>query len=177
MNYYQGKLFLSHVDKKNQILGPVERWEAHQKGILHRGFTVAVFYHDQMICQHRKHPVFNGYLDLTASSHPIFIADTLQDELEAVYQTLKREWGIVKEQFLYPPEFKGKVLYQSQDGQYTEHEICSLYQTEVKSLPQPNFDYAYGFSLLKSPDLKATNTPLTKILAPWVQKFIRKGLV
>lgn len=177
MNYYQNKLFLPHVDKDDNLLGKVERWEAHEKRVLHRGFTVAVIYQDHWLCQHRKHPLFDGYLDLTASSHPIFVDNALQNDPDAIYSTLEREWGVKKKELLHSPELKGKVMYRAKNGKYTEHEICSLYTTEVKSLPRVNFDYAYGFSLLKTSNLKSTNLPLTKILAPWVQEFIKEKLI
>ncbi len=41
MDYLNQKLDLNKVNKKDEVLGKVERWIAHQEGILHRGFTVS----------------------------------------------------------------------------------------------------------------------------------------
>jgi len=176
-NYYSKELFLAKVDKEDNVVGKVERWKAHREGVLHRGFTAAIFYKDQIVCQHRKHLVFDGYLDLTCSSHPIFIKDELQSNLDSIYFTLEREWGIRKENLISHPKPEGKVYYNSSDGRYAEHEVCYLYSAKIKSLPKPNFNYSYGFSLLEKSQLKLTKFPFRKSLAPWVLKFLEKELI
>src|SRR3972149_1339879 len=103
MNYYKKRILLAEVDKNDNVVGKIERWEAHKKGILHRGVTTAIFYKDYIICQHRKHPVFNGYLDLTFSTHPFFEKEKLVDMEEAINLSLKREWNINKSDLLYKP--------------------------------------------------------------------------
>ncbi len=177
MDYYSKKLFIAQVDKNNQILGKIDRWQAHEKGVLHRAFTVGIYYKNKLILQHRKHPVFNGLFDLTASSHPVFIKKKLEDETTAIYKTLKREWNIKKTDLLSEPQLKGKVVYKSKMLGYTEHEVCSLFISRIKHLPKLNFKYAYGFSLLSLPDLKSLKQPLRQILAPWVIEFLNEGLI
>lgn len=176
MNYYSKRLLLPRVDEKDNIIGKVERWKAHEEGILHRGFTVALFYGDRLVCQHRKHPVFDGYLDLTSSSHPIYIDGKLQSVEDAVYFTLKREWGVERKNIKQLGE-KGKVYYKTRDGKYTEHEVCYLYLAKIKNLPKVNFNYSYGFSLLTKSQIKSSNFPLKKSLAPWVLEFLKEKLI
>ncbi len=178
MNYYKKRILLAEVDKNDNVVGKIERWEAHKKGILHRGVTTAIFYKDYIICQHRKHPVFNGYLDLTFSTHPFFEKEKLVDMEEAINLSLKREWNINKSDLLYKPEYKGKVYYYSpqKDAKYIEHEVCHLYISKVRSLPKVNFEYSYGFSLLTISDLKSLS-PVKAFLAPWVWEFFRKRLL
>lgn len=178
MDYYKQQLFIPHVNEKDEVLGKVERWEAHEKGVLHRGFTVAVLYEGQMLCQHRKHPVFDGFLDLTASSHPIYIGNDVQDITEAIEKCLHREWNINPEQLLYKPKLAGKVIYDSRHGDFVEHEVCHLYITEVKTLPTPVLEYAYGFSLLPLQQFEDVKKyPLLNGLAPWVEAMILKDLL
>ncbi len=117
MDYYKKTLYIPQVDKNDNVLGKVERWKAHREGILHRGFTVAVMFDDQVICQHRKHPVFGGYLDLTASSHPLYEGEKIQTFEDAVNNTLHREWGIKKSD-LGEIQERGKVYYYSKHGEY-----------------------------------------------------------
>lgn len=176
-NYYNQTFFIPRVNNKGKIIGKIERWQAHKNGILHYGFTVALYHKGLLICQHRKHPVFNGVIDLTASSHPLFIKNQPQEDTVSISQTLQREWKIEKEDLRSPLKLKGKISYKAADYKYIENEICSLYIAEINKLPHPNFDFAYGFSLFTPSELKSTKHPFTKILAPWVKQFIKAGLI
>jgi isopentenyldiphosphate isomerase len=178
MDYYKQELFIPQVNEQDEIQGKVERWKAHQEGILHRGFTVGVLYEGQMLCQHRKHPVFDSFLDLTASSHPIYTGDDLQDMTEAVEKCLLREWNIKSEELSYKPKLAGKVVYDSRHEDFVEHEVCHLYITEVKKLPMPVLEFAYGFSLLPLEQFNDVKKyPLLNGLAPWVEAMIMQGLL
>lgn len=178
MSYYQKKQFLARVNTENEIVGTVEKWKAHEEGILHRGFTVALLYKNQFILQHRKHPAFNGYFDLTCSSHPVYINEQPQQNEDAVFEALKREWNI--EKFLVKNiKLLGSVVYKAKDMRsgYTEHEFCLLYQGEVNTLPLPDFEYAYGFSLADKKQLADNTFPTESLLVPWVKTFVEKGLI
>lgn len=178
MDYYQQELYIPQVNEQDEILGKVERWHAHEKGILHRGFTVGVLFEGQMLCQHRKHPVFDSFLDLTASSHPIYQGEVLQDMTEAVEKCLAREWNISKDQLVYAPKLAGKVVYDSRHEDFVEHEVCHLYITEVKTLPAPVLEFAYGFSLLPLAQFNDVKKyPLLNGLAPWVEAMILQDLL
>ena len=71
MDYYKQKQYLAEVDKNDKVLGEIEKWECHKKGVLHRGYTCILIYKGSYIFQHRKHPVFSGVFDLSFSSHPL----------------------------------------------------------------------------------------------------------
>ncbi len=169
MNYYKKELFLAEVDKDDNILGKVERWEAHKQGILHRGFTMMLMYNDKIVLQHRKHLAFDGYFDLTFSSHQIYINEKLQTDLEAIYETLKREWNIDKTDLIEEPKFLSKFYYKAKDPNsiFTEHEIDYIYIAELKNLPIPNPDYAYGFDLIKKQEIENFK------IAPWVEEIVK----
>lgn len=179
MDYYKNLFYIAQVDEKDTITGKVERWEAHEKGILHRAFTVAIFYQGKVVIQHRKHPVFDDVYDVTVSSHQIYVHDKLQDDLEAVYPTLQREFGISQQDLLSPPVYKGNIYYKAPDpkSRYIEHEVCHIYTCEVKNLPQPNLDFAYGSLLASIEELKDKNSSLYSKLAPWVQECLKTGLL
>jgi hypothetical protein len=53
--YYKKRITIATCDKLGNITGEIERWEAHEKGILHRAFTVALLYKNKIIIQHQKH--------------------------------------------------------------------------------------------------------------------------
>ena len=176
MDYYKKLIYIPHVDRKDRVLGPVERWKAHREGILHRGFTIGLLYKDFFICQHRKHPVFGGFFDLTASSHPQYKNKTLQTHENAVFQTLSREWNLSQEDLDGEIKEKGKVYYRSSFGKYIEHEICYFFTARVKKVPQVNYEFAYGFSLLTLSDLKDEKSPYVNTVAPWVKQALKENL-
>jgi isopentenyl-diphosphate delta-isomerase len=166
-DYLQQKIYIPRVDQNDNVLGKVERWKAHEEGILHRAFTVCLYVGDRVLLQHRKHPVFDGFFDLTCSSHPLFIDGSPQELEEAVQTTLKREWGIVQSR---SPKVShtGQVLYKATDKQYIEHEVCHLFTGELTSIPTMNPEVAYGYTLLDKDKLLDTSAPIRQSLAPWV---------
>lgn len=179
MDYFSQKQLIAAVDKNDTILYPIDRWEAHKKKILHRGFTIAITYQDDYIFQHRKHPVFDRVFDITISSHQIFQGKNLQDDVGAIYNTLEREWNIKQSDLSKEPIYNGKIYYQSPDplSIYTEHEICHFYTCEIKKLTLPNFDFAYGFTLIKKSEIQNKNNPIHTLLAPWIKKAIEEHVL
>lgn len=169
MEYYQQKLFLAEADKGDNIIGKIERWQAHKEAILHRGFTTILTYQNNIVLQHRKHLAFDGYFDLTFSSHQIYKNEKLQTDLEAIYETLKREWNIDKTGLVNEPKFLGKFYYKAKDSQsvFTEHEIDYIYRAEMKNLPTPNPDFAYGYKLINNLEIKNYK------VAPWVEEIVK----
>lgn len=178
-NYYKEKQIIAKVDRKGNVIGKIEKWEAHRKGVLHKALTVALIYKDYYIVQHRRHPAFNGVFDITSSSHQLFINDKLQTTIDATYLTLKREWNITKKDLLKQPKNLGAVYYKAKDKKsiYTEHEVCEILIAEIKKLPIPNNDFAYGYSLIKKEDLVNKNSRIYENLAPWVKKTIEENLI
>lgn len=175
MDYYKKKIDIIQVDKNDEIVGKVERWKAHEEGILHRAISVAVFFEDKIVCQHRKHPVFDGFLDLTASSHQTYLGE-IQSGKDCTLKTLEREWNL-KEKQLLDLTYKGKVYYKSKFDTFIEHEFDYLYFAKVKTFPKPNFEFCYGFSLLTRKQLQTKGFPTNKALAPWVVEYMDKQLL
>ena len=179
MNYYKKKIMIAACDKKGNILGEIEIWEAHEKGILHRAFAVAIVYKGKYIIQHRKHPVFDGVFDVTSSSHQVYMRETLQDTIEATYQCLEREWNITKKDLVKQPKDLGTVYYKAKDkfSIYTEHEVCNVVVCEVKNLPEIVEEVSYGYSLATKKELLNKSSRLYQGLAPWVWPMIDKNLL
>lgn len=179
MDYYNQKQIIARVDKKGNVIGQIEKWEAHRKGILHQALTVALIYKDQYILQHRKHPAFDGVFDVTSSSHQLFVNGKLQKTIDAVYDTLQREWGLSKNDLSDTPKEDGAVYYKAKDqySEFMEHEYCYIYSVSVRELPIPKFDFAYGSAVVSKQELRNKKSRLYKNLAPWVQKMIEKNLL
>jgi len=178
-NYYLKEQIIARVDRKGNVIGKIEKWEAHRLGILHRGFTVVVFFQDYLIMQHRKHPAFDGVFDITSSSHPLFINGKLQDTISATYDALEREFNITKTDLISKPENLGFVYYKAKDpkSEFTEHEIDDVLIVRVKKIPNPNLDYAYGLSFVKRNELSNTKSRIYTNLAPWVKVMLAKNML
>ena len=175
IDYYKQKQIIARVDKKGEVIGQIEKWEAHKKGILHKALTVALLYKGQYIVQHRKHLAFDGVFDVTSSSHQLFKNGDLQTTEEAAYECLKREWNLDKKGL---GEIKnlGAIYYKAKDpkSQFSEHEMCEVLIAEVKKIPIPNYGLSYGFFLLTKQKLIDKNGRFYKRLAPWVKKMIEE---
>jgi len=168
-NYYQKQLFILAVDKNDNPIKKVERWQAHKEGVLHRGFTAILKYQSSFILQFRKHPVFDGFFDLSFSSHPIFINEKIQTFEEAIFKTFKREWVSNEEKF--DLKFLEKYYYKEKDEKsgYFEHEINYLYLINLKKEVKNNPLYSYGMKVLTKDDLINQFKKIN--YAPWVKKM------
>lgn len=179
MSYYDEQQEIAHVDEHDNILNAVEKWEAHKKGLLHRAITVAVFYNDYAILQHRKHPVFDNVFDLSVSSHQLMKNGEIEEDEQTLYRTIKRELGLTQKDLIEQPVHDGNICYKACDphSEYVEHEVCHIYTCRTKKVPKINLEFAYGYSLQKADEIKNKKSPLYSILAPWVKEMIHKEII
>ncbi|KKQ34819.1 MAG: Isopentenyl-diphosphate Delta-isomerase [Microgenomates group bacterium GW2011_GWA2_37_6] len=175
-NYYKQKQIIARVDRNGNVVGKIEKWEAHKKGVLHRALTVALIYNGQYIIQHRKHPAFDRVFDVTSSSHQLFTNGKLQTTEEAAFDCLNREWELEKTD-LSKLKNMGAIYYKAKDEKsiYTEHEMCEILVVEINVEPKPNLDFAYGFSLVSKQELMNKDSKIYENLAPWVKKMIEEN--
>jgi isopentenyl-diphosphate delta-isomerase len=106
------------VDEKDNEIGYLDKLEAHQRGMLHRAFSVLIFNSaGELLLQKRAANKYHssGLWTNTCCSHP----KPNEPMVEAVQRRLKEEMGIACEtNFVY------KFLYQAAlDGGLTEHEL------------------------------------------------------
>lgn len=175
-SYYKKPQIIARVDRDGNVIGKIDKWEAHEKGVLHKALTITLIYKDEFIIQKRKHPAFDSAFDITSSSHQLFIDDELQTTEEAAYDCLKREWGLEKTEISKLKNL-GSIYYKAKDSKsiYTEHEVCEILIAELNVEPKPNLDFAYGFSLVSKQELEDKNSEIYKNLAPWVKKMIEEN--
>ncbi len=177
-SYYKQKQIIAKVDRQGNIIGQIEKWEAHKKGILHRALTVTLIHKDQFVIQHRRHPAFDGVFDITSSSHQIFIDGKLQTSEEATYECLKREWNLERKNISNLKNL-GAIYYKTKDPKsiYTEHEVCEILVVKINVKPKPNYDFAYGFSLISKQELLNKKSRIYENLAPWVIEAIKQNML
>ena len=174
--YYKSKQFIARVDESGKVIGEIEKWEAHRKGILHRALTVAIIYRGKYVIQHRKHPAFDRVMDVTSSSHQLFINGQLQKTEDATYDCLKREWNLDRAD-LKNLKNLGNIYYKAKDpnSEFTEHEVCEILTVEVEKMPTTNPDFDYGSSLVTKEELENKNSEIFSKLAPWVKVMIEEN--
>ncbi|MBI4973667.1 hypothetical protein HZC27_03600 [Candidatus Roizmanbacteria bacterium] len=178
MDYYKAIQYLAVVDREDNIIGKMEKWEAHKKGVLHRGYTAILEFENNIILQHRKHPVFDGVYDLSFSSHEFYQGVKLQPDEEAIYEGLKREWGVDKFE-IRNLKFLNTVYYKEKDikSDYFEHEIDYIYVVELNKMPTANPDFAYGQKVISKATVASDIAKLGVPLAPWVEKILDAKLI
>jgi isopentenyl-diphosphate delta-isomerase len=170
--YFQEIFYLPQLNREDEVIGKIERWEAHQKGILHCGFTAILFYQDQIVLQRRRHPVFDNFWDISFSSHPIYLKDRFETEEEAIIRSLKREWLLDEKAIEGKINFLTKTYYQAKDEKsgLIEHEIDYWYWINLKKKPTFNPEFAYEIRMINWNEIDNIFTNLQ--LAPWVEKEV-----
>ncbi|OGH43859.1 MAG: hypothetical protein A3I49_00185 [Candidatus Levybacteria bacterium RIFCSPLOWO2_02_FULL_37_11] len=171
--YYSKKQIIATVDKKGNTLGKIDKWHAHKNGILHRGYLGILIYKNYFVIQHRKHPAFDGVLDLSFASHQIFENGKFQEMNEAFFKDLKREMNLNKKDILGKLKYLGFIYYKEKDRKsiYTEHEICDVLIAKINKLPNPNLDFAYGYSLATKDEILKKGR-IYEFLSPWAKEIV-----
>ena len=179
MDYYKQKQYVGKVDKNGKHLGYVEKWDAHKKGILHRGFAIILVYKNYYLLQHRKHPAFDAVLDLSSASHQLLKNGKFENLEEAVIFSLKREWNLTKKDLVGKIKRLGFVYYKSKDPKsiYTEQEYCDILITKINELPNPNLEFAYGYSLATKDDISNKKGRIYEAFSPWAKKIIEQKMI
>ena len=121
------------VNKNDQPLGGMEKMEAHEKGTLHRAFSVFIFNSEgKMLLQKRADEKYHspGLWTNTVCSHPRANEKTS----DAAHRRIVEEMG-------FDCEFEEafSFVYKADVGQgLTEHEFDHVFIGESDTLPVPN---------------------------------------
>lgn len=177
--YYKEKQYIEKVDKKGKHLGYIEKWDGHKKGTLHRGFGIIILYKNYILLQHRKHPAFDGVLDLSSASHQLLKNGRFESLEEAVINSLIREWNLANKDLIGKVKRIGYVYYKEKDPKsiYTEQEYCDVLICKIKRLPEPNLEFAYGYSLITKHELYRKKSRIYEFMSPWGKKIIDQKMI
>lgn len=123
------------VDQEDQVVGTMEKMEAHRRGLLHRAFSIILFNNKgELLLQKRAASKYHsaGLWTNTCCSHPL-PGESLED---ATRRKLKQEMGIDLQ-----PEFAYKFIYRAQlDHGLTEHELDHVFVGQFDGTPNVNND-------------------------------------
>lgn len=123
------------VNTNDEIVGTIEKMEAHQRGLLHRAFSIFLFNNqNELLLQRRAHYKYHsgGLWTNTCCSHPK-LKETV---LEAAARRLMEEMGIQAQMtpsfsFIYKADF---------DNGLTEHELDHVLIGKYSGQPNINKD-------------------------------------
>lgn len=130
------------VNNNDQPLGAMEKMEAHEKGVMHRAFSIFIFNSEgKMLLQKRAEDKYHspGLWTNTVCSHP----RTGEKTDEAAHRRMVEEMG-----FDCPLEEVFTFTYKANVGDgLTEHEFDHVFTGTSDSTPEPNpeevSDYKY----------------------------------
>lgn len=121
------------VDREDNPIGSMEKMEAHEKGILHRAFSVFIFNEkNQLLMQRRAFDKYHsgGLWTNTCCSHP----RVDEDIIAAGKRRLEEEMGFSTE---VVPIFS--FIYKARlDNDMTEHELDHILVGKYNQPPAPN---------------------------------------
>ncbi|MBI2259489.1 MAG: isopentenyl-diphosphate Delta-isomerase [Flavobacteriia bacterium] len=137
------------VDENDNVIGTSNKLEVHQKGLLHRAFSILIFNtKGELLIQKRAVEKYHskGLWSNTCCSHPI----EGENEQNTINKKLKQEMGIVTEvQFAYHFIYKIEL-----DNGLIENELDKVYigeyEGEIKANPLEVSDFKWiGLELLR----------------------------
>lgn len=140
--------FIIEVDENDTEIGKIEKLEAHQKGVLHRAFSVFIFNSkNELLLQKRAASKYHsgGLWTNTCCSHPNF-GEKMED---AIQRKLFQEMGLTCEtqfqfHFIYKTEFQNGLI---------ENELDHVYFGITNDLPQLNLDEAEDWKYISLTEL------------------------
>ena len=137
------------VNEEDQPIGQMEKMEAHQKGLLHRAFSVLIFNSsEQVLLQKRASSKYHsgGLWTNTCCSHP----RPGETVLDAANRRLMEEMGMTADlterfHFIYKTDL---------DNDLVEHELDHVLVGQSDDLPKLNSDEAEDFKYIDLETLK-----------------------
>jgi isopentenyl-diphosphate delta-isomerase len=136
------------VDENDNVIGSMEKMEAHEKGLLHRAFSIFVFNKNkELMLQKRAIDKYHsgGLWTNTCCSHPRF-NETI---LEAANRRLKEEMGFtchLEREFSF-------IYYKKLDKGLIEHELDHVIFGEYNFSPQINHTEVSDYKFISIPEL------------------------
>lgn len=137
------------VDETDSVTGSCEKIEAHQKGLLHRAFSIFIFNtENQLILQKRSNGKYHspGLWSNTCCGHP-----RPGEELNAAAnRRLHEEMGIKcglkhKYHFIYKTALENNLV---------EHELDHVFVGQINEMPKINSDEVSEWKAIEISELK-----------------------
>ena len=152
-------------------LSPVEKLEAHVKGLKHKAVSVFLFHDDNVLIQQRapgKYHTPNMWAN-SCCTHPHWD----EDPRECAERRLNEELGITGVQ----PVWVEQLEYRADVGDgLIEHEVVDLFVIHTDTLPQTTLNpaevQAIQWLSREALEKQIANTP--EIFTPWLKIYMTK---
>lgn len=160
------------VDENDQQIGVAEKIAAHQKGLLHRAFSVFIVrnlgFEVEILLQQRTNDKYHcGALwTNTCCSHP----RESEDIVMAAQRRLQEEMGLqiplrLLDSFIYRAEFANGLIEHEYD-----HVLCGIYNDEVIDI---NPAEVQNFAWITMADLEQSLRIKPELYTPWLQPALQ----
>jgi isopentenyl-diphosphate Delta-isomerase len=150
------------VNPQDEPIGVMEKMEAHQKGLLHRAFSVFIFNtKGEMLLQQRAITKYHsgGLWTNTCCSHPAPGESTAA----AASRRLQEEMG-----FQTPLKESFSFLYKTPfDNGLTEHEIDHVFIGEYEAAIEPNPAEVEAYEYRSMDSIKAAIEHTPQLFTSW----------
>jgi len=157
------------VDEQDNPIGLMEKIEAHEKGLLHRAFSVFIFNDDnELLLQQRAYSKYHsgGLWTNTCCSHP----RDKEGIVDAGKRRLVEEMG-----FSCDIDWVFSFIYKAElDNELTEHELDHVLVGNYNQPPKPNPDEVESWKFV---DLKWLEQDLLENpdnYTVWFQKIFER---
>lgn len=154
------------VNEQDEVLGFMEKMEAHEKGVLHRAFSVFIHRNGKILLQQRSLNKYHsgGLWTNTCCSHPRFN----ESLAEAGSRRLQEEMGI-----LCPVKPHFHFIYRVQlDSGLIENELDYVLFGSYDGVISPNPDEVMDYKWMDWNDLKEDITTHPERYTSWLQILI-----
>ena len=154
----------------NGTLTPVEKLEAHVKGLRHKAVSVFVLRGDAVLMQQRAMGKYHtpGLWTNTCCTHP----EWNESPQDCAVRRLDEELGItgLRPQHRHHLEYRADV-----GGGLTEHEVVDVYVAEAADdlAVTPNPDEVMAFDWVRFPDLLRQVETSPERFTPWLRIYLR----
>jgi len=152
------------VDENDNDVGLMDKVSVHQKGLLHRAYSVFIFNsNDELLLQQRAKGKYHsaGLWSNTCCSHSIS-AERIED---SVVRRLKEEMGMEAK-----TQFQFKFLYQAffENG-LTEHELDHVYFGRCDDKPKPDSNEVMNWKYISLENLTKEISVNPEIYTAWLK--------
>lgn len=150
-------------------LTPVEKLEAHEKGLRHKAVSVFVISGGDILIQQRALGKYHtpGLWANTCCTHP----EWNESSAECAVRRLEEELGLTG----IVPEYRDRVEYRADvGGGLTEHEVVDVFVAHVTTRPttKPNLEEVMDTRWLSYTDLRAQVRAKPELFTPWLHIYL-----
>lgn len=157
------------VNEQDQAIGAMEKMEAHEKGLLHRAFSVFIFNSKkELLVQQRALSKYHspGLWTNTCCSHP----RPGEDTLDAALRRLDEEMGMQA-----PLERMTSFIYKTTfENGLTEYEYDHIYTGYSEKDPAINTDEVNAFKWMSMNEIKSELKMNSEAYTYWFKLAIEK---